>query len=123
MDSICKRAFDPQYAFFLATAADGLLAPNPASHLAAADHLDHFVFLGRILGKAIFENILVEPQFAGFFLNKLLGRFNYVDDLGSLDPDLHRNLVKLKDLSPAEMDKVGITFDLTVDTLGERTLV
>ena len=65
MDSICKRAFDPQYAFFLETARDSLLAPNPASHLAAADHLDHFVFLGRILGKAMFENILVEPQFAG----------------------------------------------------------
>ena len=65
MNSLCKRAFDPQYALFAATQDDRLLYPSAVSHLAASDHLDHFVFLGRVLGKAMFESILVEPQFAG----------------------------------------------------------
>ncbi len=45
-------------------------------------------FLGRVLGKALYESILVEPQFAHFFLNKLLGRHNYIDDLYTLDPEV-----------------------------------
>ncbi len=38
-----------------------------------------------MLGKAISEKVLVEPQFAGMFLNHLLGRANLIDDLLSLD--------------------------------------
>lgn len=55
-----------------------------------ADHdvLQHYEFLGRVLGKAVYEGILVEPLFAPFFLNKLLGKYNYVDDLRSLDPEV-----------------------------------
>ena len=36
----------------------------------------------------MYESILVEPQFAHFFLNKLLGRHNYIDDLYTLDPEV-----------------------------------
>ena len=50
------------------------LFPNPAAPVVAEDYLFHFEFLGRVLGKAVFEDILVEPQFSPVFLNKLLGR-------------------------------------------------
>lgn len=50
------------------------LFPNPAASMVAEDYLFHFEFLGRVLGKAVFEDILVEPQFSPVFLNKLIGR-------------------------------------------------
>lgn len=50
------------------------LFPNPSAELAVEDSLFHFDFLGRVLAKAVFEDILVEPQFSPVFLNKLLGR-------------------------------------------------
>lgn len=50
------------------------LFPNPAASMVAEDYLFHFEFLGRVLAKAVFEDILVEPQFSPVFLNKLLGR-------------------------------------------------
>lgn len=56
------------------------LFPNPAASMVAEDYLFHFEFLGRVLAKAVFEDILVEPQFSPVFLNKLLGRVR-----GSLD--------------------------------------
>jgi ubiquitin-protein ligase E3 C len=40
------------------------------------------------MGKAMYEGILIEPRFASFFLNKLLGNYNYIDDLPSLDPEV-----------------------------------
>jgi ubiquitin-protein ligase E3 C len=61
-----------------------------------SDTLDQFVFLGRVLGKAVFEDILVEPQFSPTFLNKLLGKDNIIDDLYTLDPEVYHNLVELK---------------------------
>ncbi|KDR68230.1 hypothetical protein GALMADRAFT_78846 [Galerina marginata CBS 339.88] len=53
-------------------------------------------FIGYIIGKAVYEGILVEVGFAYFFLSKWLGRRSYFDDLLSLDPDLHRRLLSLK---------------------------
>jgi len=41
------------------------------------DHLDLFKFLGQILGKAMYDGVLIEPQFANFFLLRLLGVHNY----------------------------------------------
>ena len=121
MTSLCKRAFDPEYGIFKQTET-GLLYPNPNSNLIAGNHLEHFAFLGRILGKAVFEGILVEPQFAPFFLNKVLGRTNYVDDLQSYDSKFYQNLVQLKALENVE--DAGLTFSVTTDgTFGSHEVV
>ena len=38
----------------------------------AAHSLDWYRFIGRILGKALYEGILVDIAFAGFFLAKVM---------------------------------------------------
>lgn len=59
-------------------------------------HLSLFLFLGKMLGKALYESILVEPQFSSVFLNLLLGRSNQLDDLHFLDEAMHRSLMAMK---------------------------
>lgn len=52
-----------------------------------------------IVGKAIYEGLLLKTQFARFFLNKFVGigdKGNQVDDLRSYDMDLYNNLMYLK---------------------------
>lgn len=66
------------------------LYPDPSSGDENPDHLAHFRFLGQILGKALYEGILVELPFAGFFLGKLRGRPNELNDLATLDPAIYR---------------------------------
>lgn len=73
--------------------ADQRLYPNPRCR--DPPHLAYFTFLGRLLGKALYEGILVEPTFADFFLRKLLGRANTPDDLPSLDAALATSLRRL----------------------------
>ncbi|CAM9442271.1 unnamed protein product [Ectocarpus sp. 8 AP-2014] len=120
MDLLTKRAFDPQYALFIAT-QDQYLFPNPAASMVADDHLFHFEFLGRVLAKAVFEDILVEPQFSPVFLNKLLGRYNYIDDLYSLDPEVYRNLMQLKGIvhSGGDVADLCLTFSASTTAFGE----
>jgi ubiquitin-protein ligase E3 C len=71
-------------------------SPHPISDVPLNETLEQFQFLGRVLGKAVFEDILVEPQFSPTFLNKLLGKDNIIDDLYTLDPEVYHNLVELK---------------------------
>jgi hypothetical protein len=53
-----------------------------------------------VLGKALFETIVVQPKFAHFFLSKLLSNTNQLSDLPSLDYELYKNLMFLKTYPP-----------------------
>ena len=44
----------------------------------------------------MYQGILIDVAFAGFFLAKWLGKQSYLDDLASLDPELYKNLLFLK---------------------------
>lgn len=84
MDHLTTTAFAPEKGFF-STTSDLLLYPNAACY-----SLADFEFLGRVLGKAVYSNMLVKPQFALTFLNKLLDRTTVIDDLYTLDPEVGR---------------------------------
>lgn len=43
--------------------------------------LNYFYFAGKIVGKAIYQGVLLDPVFAKTFLNKLLDMPNTMDDL------------------------------------------
>lgn len=43
---------------------------------------------GLKTGKAIFDGIQMDLPFCGFFVSKLLGKHNYLDQLPSLDPGM-----------------------------------
>ncbi|GMF80108.1 unnamed protein product [Phytophthora fragariaefolia] len=120
MDNLTKSAFSPEYGFFLAT-EDQLLYPNPGARYVVdtrKEALDRYRFLGRVLAKAVYENILVEPQFAAFFLNKLLGKFNYIDDLHSLDQELYKSLMRLKHYE-GNVEDLALTFSVSEMEFGE----
>ncbi|TYZ66923.1 hypothetical protein PybrP1_000894 [[Pythium] brassicae (nom. inval.)] len=110
MDALTKRAFAPEADAPFQVTPEQLLYPNPNPNPAVS--LDHFRFLGRVLAKAVYENILVEPQFAAFFLNKLLGKANFVDDLRSLDPELHAHLLQLKHYT-GDVAELALTFSVS----------
>lgn len=98
------------------------LYPNPGAIALYGEHETErlYTFLGRVLGKAIFENITVQPEFAHFFLSFLHGRYNYlqmVNDLASLDPEIHKNLMFLKTYE-GDIADLCLSFSVTDDTLG-----
>lgn len=53
-------------------------------------------FLGRVVGKALYEGILLDYSFSHVFVLKLLGRYSFLDELSTLDPELYRNLMYVK---------------------------
>jgi hypothetical protein len=71
-------------------------------------------FVGRILGKAIYESILVNVVFAGFFLAKWLGKQSFLDDLTSLDPELYQGLLFLKRY-PGNPEELSLNFTIAIE--------
>jgi ubiquitin-protein ligase E3 C len=83
---------------------DYLIFPNPFSHKlfnspGRYEVDDIYCFIGKVLGKALYENITISPQFAYFFLAFMNGRYNFmnlISDFRTLDPELYKNLMFLK---------------------------
>jgi ubiquitin-protein ligase E3 C len=117
LTELCKLVFDEAYGLFKAN-AQGELYPNPASHLCTGTpDAQSFEFVGRLVGKALFEGITIGPQFARFFLHKLLGRPLNLHYLPSLDPELYRSLMFLKGYE-GDVGDLALTFTVTPE-LGE----
>ncbi|ENN81570.1 hypothetical protein YQE_02099, partial [Dendroctonus ponderosae] len=121
INEVLKTAFDPNRGFFLMT-ADNTLYPNPNVHLIVENFEEHFTFIGRLVGKAIFENILVDLPLAEFFLAKLLVDRASACYLKSLDPVLYRNLLYLRDYA-GDVSDLGLDFTTVNNDLGETRIM
>lgn len=126
---LLKAGFDPMRGFFKST-TDHRLYPNPSANVLFATLPEgyeiHYEFLGRMLGKAIFDKIMVELPLASFFLAKLLARRHSSDvdlhNLASLDPMLYKNLVYLKNYK-GDVADLNLDFTISNNELGEHEVV
>jgi ubiquitin-protein ligase E3 C len=115
--SLCKEVFDTDRGLWLANKKNELY-PNPHSYATEQHSLNWYRFIGRILGKAMYEGILVDVGFAGFFLAKWLGKQkSFLDDLASLDPDLYQGLIFLKHYTGNPED-LSLNFTVAVEDFG-----
>ncbi|XP_058879300.1 ubiquitin-protein ligase E3C-like [Acipenser ruthenus] len=124
LNELLKSGFNPNQGFFKTT-NEGLLYPSPTAQMLVGNSFArHYYFLGRILGKALYENMLVELPFASFFLSKLLGTSADVDihHLASLDPEMYRNLLFLKSYEE-DVEDLGLNFTVVNNDLGEAQVV
>ncbi|XP_054161532.1 ubiquitin-protein ligase E3C-like [Oppia nitens] len=125
LSEVLKTAFDPNRGFFRTT-SDGLLYPNPSVSLIVDNYVKHYFFIGRLLGKAIYENMLVELPFAAFFLAKLLARQTSSDieihHLASLDPLMYKNLIFLKNYD-GDVTELGLDFTVINSDLGTTQVI
>eukprot|EP00392_Amoebophrya_sp_AT5.2_P009077 g9105.t1 len=85
---LSRTAFAPDRGLFRETqsgSGERRLVPRPLveSNLVYESEkmsLLMYFFLGKVVGKAIYEGCLLEPQFSRVFLNLLLGRDNTIND-------------------------------------------
>ncbi|KAF7325528.1 HECT-domain-containing protein [Mycena kentingensis (nom. inval.)] len=116
--AICVEIFKPERGLWVSNEKHEIY-PNPASSARTPESLRWFNFVGRVLGKALYEGILIDFVFAGFFLAKWLDRQVYLDDLASLDAQLYRGLLAVKHCaSDEELEDLCLTFSTDIDDNG-----
>jgi ubiquitin-protein ligase E3 C len=110
--------------------AKGISESNPEWKEEMSNLLKRFEFLGRIVGKCLYEGILVDLAFARFFLLKWASsgaddQNSYkgsVNDLRDLDEALYKGMLDLKNYS-GDVSELGIDFTVTdqISQPGEPT--
>ncbi|KAL9832200.1 E3 ubiquitin-protein ligase UPL7 [Arabidopsis thaliana] len=122
LTDITKAAFATEYGLFSQTpTSDRLLVPSPS-----ARHLENGIqmieFLGRIVGKALYEGILLDYSFSHVFIQKLLGRYSFIDELSGLDPELYRNLMYVKHYD-GDLKELCLDFTVTEEFCGKMSII
>ena len=85
-----------RYGLFCQTStSERLLVPNTTARF-LENGIAMIEFLGKIVGKALYEGILLDYSFSHVFIQKLLGRYSFLDELSTLDPELYKNLMCVK---------------------------
>ncbi|GIY67610.1 ubiquitin-protein ligase E3B [Caerostris darwini] len=121
LEETIKKVFDPSLNLFRATSEERLF-PSPTSNI-HENHLSLFEFVGKMLGKAVYEGIVVDVPFASFFLSQVLGHthsalYSSIDELPSLDPELYKSLTYIKHYT-GELHELDLTFSIDEDCMGQ----
>ncbi|KAI9475724.1 MAG: hypothetical protein EXX96DRAFT_596137 [Benjaminiella poitrasii] len=118
---LARHMFDPNYALFVTSAADRLTyQPNLASGV-NAEHLNYFKFVGRLIGKAIYDGRLLDAYFTRSFYKLILGRSVDYRDVEAVDPAYYKSLVWM--LENDITDIIDATFCVEVDEFGKRKII
>ncbi|KAG0031870.1 hypothetical protein BGZ81_000383 [Podila clonocystis] len=124
METFLESGFSPNLNLFTTTTASmNLMYPSPTSHYThPSTGLELFKLFGKMLGKAMYEGLLVEVKFAGFFLSKILGRTVFLDEMRSFDEEVFKNLMFLKKYE-GDVEDLGLTFSLDEDVFGTHRTI
>lgn len=108
---LARQMFNPDYALFRTSAADRITyQPNRMSYI-NPDHLLYFHFVGRIIGKAVFDSRLLDCHFTRSFYKHILRIPVETKDMEAVDPELYKSLCWIED-----NDITGVFDDLTFTT-------
>ncbi|KAG2225111.1 hypothetical protein INT45_011794 [Circinella minor] len=118
---LARQMFDPNYALFITSAADRLTyQPNRASSV-NPDHLSYLKFVGRVIGKAIYDGRLLDAYFTRSFYKHILGRQVDYKDVEAVDPEYYKSLVWM--LENDITDVIDLTFSIETDDFGTTKVI
>ncbi|KAM2242414.1 hypothetical protein ACFX1S_009374 [Malus domestica] len=122
LTDISQAAFAPDYGLFSQTStSDRLLMPNASARF-LENGIQMIEFLGRVVGKALYEGILLDYSFSHVFVQKLLGRYSFLDELSTLDPELYKNLMYVKHYD-GDVEELCLDFTVTEESFGKRHVI
>ena len=112
---------------FFEVSQNGLLIPaknsfDPNDIFIKRGNYIIYEFLGFIVGKAIFDDIKIFPNFSSIFLNNILEIENSFMDLKTYDSELYKNLVFLKNYK-GNAEDLSLYFSLTVEENGKHKTI
>lgn len=118
---LARQMFDPNYALFIPVSSDRTtFHPNKLSGI-NDEHLRFFSFIGRIIGKALYEGRLLDCFFSRAVYKRILGKSVSVKDMESFDPDYYKSLCWM--LENDITDIITETFSVEDDEFGVTKIV
>ncbi|KAI9804681.1 MAG: hypothetical protein M1833_006756 [Piccolia ochrophora] len=118
---LSRQMFNPDYALFTPVAADRTtFHPNRLSGV-NQEHFLFFKFIGRIIGKALYEGRVLDCHFSRAVYKRILGKPVSVKDMETLDLDYYKSLVWM--LENDITDIITETFAVETEAFGETQVI
>ncbi|KAL1959539.1 hypothetical protein VTO42DRAFT_1984 [Malbranchea cinnamomea] len=118
---LARGMFNPNYALFIPVASDRTtFHPNRLSGV-NQEHLMFFKFIGRIIGKALYEGRVLDCHFSRAVYKRILGKSVSLKDMETLDLDYYKSLVWM--LENDITDIITENFSIEVDDFGEKQVI
>ncbi|KAI3404721.2 TOM1 [Candida oxycetoniae] len=118
---LSRQMFNPDYALFTPVVLDETtFHPNRTSYI-NPEHLSFFKFIGRIIGKAIFDNCFLDCHFSRAVYKRILGQSQILKDMESLDLEYYKSLIWM--LENDITDVITETFSVETDDYGEHKII
>ena len=118
---LSRQMFNPDYALFIPVASDRTtFHPNKLSHV-NEEHLMFFQFIGRIIGKALYEGRALDCHFSRAVYKRILGKSVSIKDMETLDLDYYKSLLWMLENDITEI--ITETFSIETDDFGKKEVV
>ncbi|EUC50397.1 hypothetical protein COCMIDRAFT_81806 [Bipolaris oryzae ATCC 44560] len=119
--SISRQMFNPDYALFVPVASDRTtFHPNRLSSI-NPEHLMFFKFIGRIIGKALYEGRVLDCHFSRAVYKQIMGKQVSLKDMETLDLEYYKSLEWM--IHNEITDIITETFSVEVEAFGEMQTV
>lgn len=116
---LARQMFDPNYALFQPCAADKLTYQPNKNSWVNPEHLSFFKFVGRVIGKAIYDGRLLDAYFAKSLYRQLLGKPVDHRDVEWVDPEYYNSLCWILENDPTPLE---LTFSVEADEFGRNRI-
>jgi len=120
---VTEKIFDPNLGLWQSSSANQMcMEVNPASEYCCEDHLIYYRFLGRVMGKALFDRQLVAGHMVGYIYKHILGWPVTFGDLAMVDDEYYNNLKQLQTLATSgeDLSMLCLDFTTTQDIMGVK---
>lgn len=118
---LSRQMFNPDYALFTPVAADKTtFHPNRTSWV-NPEHFSFFKFIGRIIGKAVYDNNFLDCHFSRAVYKNILGIPVSLKDMETLDLDYYKSLLWMLDNDITDI--IVENFAVETDDYGEHKII
>eukprot|EP00549_Striatella_unipunctata_P018746 CAMPEP_0118725672 /NCGR_PEP_ID=MMETSP0800-20121206/33270_1 /TAXON_ID=210618 ORGANISM="Striatella unipunctata, Strain CCMP2910" /NCGR_SAMPLE_ID=MMETSP0800 /ASSEMBLY_ACC=CAM_ASM_000638 /LENGTH=680 /DNA_ID=CAMNT_0006634397 /DNA_START=78 /DNA_END=2120 /DNA_ORIENTATION=+ len=120
---VTEEIFDPDMGLWQSSAVNQMcMQINPASYISCEDHKTYFRFLGRVMGKALFDRQLIAGHMVQHLYKHILGWPVTFGDLEVVDEEYYNNLKQLVDMAKQGEDLSMLFLDFTTsnEVMGTR---
>merc|ERR1712071_609864 len=122
---VTDEIFNPDMGLWQPSASNQMaMRINPSSEISCPeDHLIYFRFLGRVMGKALFDQQLIAGHMVRHLYKHILGWPMTFADLEMIDEQYFQNMKKMTTYSEDELEMLCLDFTYTEQNLGASEIV
>ncbi|KAK9474312.1 uncharacterized protein V1510DRAFT_373980 [Dipodascopsis tothii] len=118
---LARQMFNPDYALFAPVASDrNTFHPNRTSAI-NPEHLLFFKFIGRIIGKALYDGRVLDCHFSRAVYKRILSKEVSLKDMETLDLEYYKSLVWM--LENDITDVITECMSIEADDYGDKKVI